>query len=79
MKKKVKYPRRWHVFGGCGGWDEYHVWCVSKQQALAEANPYVILYGEAFLTDTKTGRIWRIKKLDNLSYVEKQAKKRKLV
>jgi hypothetical protein len=72
-------PRRWHLFGDCGGWNEFHVWCVSKKQAMHEASPYVKIYGEVLLEDCKTNKIWRVKKMDNLDYIEKLAKQRKLI
>jgi hypothetical protein len=72
--------RRWHLFGNCGGWDEFHVWCTSKNQAMREAVPYVKMYaGFVYLEDMKTQKVWKVKKLDNLSYIEKLAKKKGLI
>jgi len=73
--------RRWHLFGNCGGWDEFHVWCTTKKMALHEALPYIKVYGYDYilLEDTKTNRVWKFKKMDNLDYIEKEAKKRKLI
>jgi hypothetical protein len=59
MVRPIK--RRWHLFGRCGGWDEFHVWCISKRQAKLEAIPYMKFYGEVYLEDTKTSKVWKIK------------------
>ena len=60
MKKQK--PRRWHLFGNCGGWDEFHVWCTSKKMAMHEALRYIKVYDEAHLEDCKTKKIWTISK-----------------
>ena len=71
--------RRWHLFGNCGGWDEFHVWCTTKKMAMNKAVPYVKVYGEALLEDCKTKKVWKVKHLDNLDHIEKEAKRRKLI
>jgi Na+-transporting NADH:ubiquinone oxidoreductase subunit NqrF len=78
MSKKVR-TRDWHLFGNCGGWDEFHVWCYTKQQAMLEADPYIKAYGFAYLENVKTNKVWKIKPIDNLTLVEKLAEKRKLI
>lgn len=56
----MKKSSRWHCFGNCGGWDEWHIFASTKRIALSHAIKYGKIYGHFYLEDQKKKVFWGI-------------------